>query len=255
MKPEENPLADLLDNIDKLTKPNTRKELQETVAGQPMKVVRLTLPALLTQLDEAIRGTIGIGGSASLPNERNMLDAEALYRSLLLKSQIAEWARDVKADVKPNDPAATLRAWYVKWVEKPRENGHVKSFVSRTQNWIEQIEAILDPPRIRELPDRCPECEAFYWWNPRDKHKYAHPLIIEYKLSDGASMVEEASGKCRACETEWGARQLAFELEQQYARDVEEAFAVQILLDWADALEYDTLRNLHDELALGTTTV
>jgi hypothetical protein len=214
LKTEDNPAQDLLDNIDKLTKPINRKEFQETIAGQPMKVVRVTLPPLLTQLDEAIRGSIGIGGSGSLPNERNMLDSDALYRFVMIKTVVEDWARIVKADVHPQDPAATLRAWYVRWNEKARDIPEVKHHRGKTATWVEQIEEKLDPVRIRELPDWCPNCMADAWWNPADKLKYLHPLVIEYKVSAGAELVEKAEAKCRACDEKWGVRQLAYELEQ-----------------------------------------
>lgn len=222
--PDENPLEDLLDNVDKLTLPNKSKIIQDDIAGQPPKTVKIVLPPLLTQLEDAIRGTIGIGGSGSLPNERNMLDADALLRFLTIKSQIADWARDAQAAVSPQDPAATLRAWYARWVEKPREHGPIKFHIGKTRSWVEQINAKLDPPRVRELPDRCPDCDAAEWFNPVDKHRYLHPLIVEYRPT-GPDMVQEAVGKCRACDSRWSVRQLAFEIEQMNIRHADEIMA------------------------------
>lgn len=224
MKPDENPLDDLLVNVDKLTLPNRSKVLQDTIAGQPPRTVSLVRPPLLTQLEDAIGGTIGIGGSGSLPSERNMLDADALYRFTIIKSQIREWALDAHSDVRPHDPAGTLRAWYVKWAAKPRQISEVKFYRGKTAAWVEQIEAKLDPPRIRELPDRCPECNAFEWFNPADKHRYLHPLIIEYRPT-GANMIQEAVGLCRACDKRWKVRELAYEIEQMFLRDWDEAIA------------------------------
>lgn len=218
--PDVNPLEDLLDNVDKLTLPNRSKIIQDDIAGQPPRTVKIILPALLTQLEDAIRGTIGIGGSGSLPNERNMLDADALLRFLTIRSQIKEWALDAKAEVDAQDPASTLRAWYVRWVEKPREHASIKFYAGKTRSWIEQIESKLDPPRVRELPDSCPECGATEWFNPIDKHRYLHPLIVEYRPT-GADMIQEAVGRCRACDSRWGVRQLAFEIEQMNERHAE----------------------------------
>lgn len=232
MKPETNPFDDLLDNIDRLTLPNRSKIMQDEIPGQPPRMAKIVLPALLTQLEDAILGTVGIGSSGSLASERNMLDADALLRFMTIKSQIGEWARDVGVTPKPMDPAATLRGWYAKWVSTPRDIGPVKFYVGKTGSWIKQIEDKLDPPRVRELPDRCPACNAFTWWNPVDKHEYNHPLIVEYRHSSGANMVEEALGKCRACASEWRVRQLAYELEQMF------------LHDWDEAVEYDTLNTV-----------
>jgi hypothetical protein len=64
----------LLDAVDDLTKPSTNGVVQDGVRS----VVHF-LP-LLDQLEAAIHATIGIGGSGSLANERNMLDGDALYQ-------------------------------------------------------------------------------------------------------------------------------------------------------------------------------
>jgi hypothetical protein len=232
VKPDSNPLEELLDNIDRLTLPNRSKIMQDEIPGQPPKTAKIVLPALLTQLEDAIRGTVGIGGSGALASERNMLDADALLRFMTIKAQIGEWARKVGETPDPMNPASTLRAWYVKWVSTPQDIPSVKFYRGQTAKWVKQIDEKLDPPRVRELPDRCPSCNAFTWWNPVDRHEYNHPLIVEYRHSSGASMVEEATGKCRACASEWGVRQLAYELEQMF------------LHDWDEALEHDTLNTV-----------
>lgn len=203
---------DLLDEIDKLTTPNRTKIVQETIAGQTPTIATVTLPPLLAQLEDAIVGTVGIGGSGSLPNERNMLDSDALHKFLTIKSLIRDWALSVRAEVYPEDPARTLRAWYVKYMASNRELASVRFYTSKTRGWVALIEAKLDPPRVRELPDKCPQCNATEWWNPVDKHRYLHPLIVEYRPT-GPDMIQQATAKCRACDATWGVRQLAYEIE------------------------------------------
>jgi hypothetical protein len=220
--PDVDPKIDLLDNIDKLTQPNRSKIIQDGPVGSGLagqKTVTVELPSLLDQLEAAIRGTIGIGGSGSLPNERNMLDADALYRFVMIKTAIGDWAAHVKSTVHVGDPSGTLRAWYVKYTQQHRELESVRYYLGKTSGWIYQIEAKLDPPRVRELPDRCPECQADSWWNPSDKHRYLHPLIVEYRPT-GPNMIQEAKARCRACATEWAVRQLAYELEQRDAENI-----------------------------------
>lgn len=215
----------LLDAVDALTKPIRTKIIQDGPVGHlvdEQHVVTVELPPLLEQLETAIRGTIGIGGSGSLANERNMLDADALYRLVLISNMVKEWARMVGANHVKGDAGATLRAWYIGYTAQPRELDSERFYISKMQQWAKQIEEKLDPPRVRELPDRCPECRADSWWNPADKHRYLHPLVVRYK-PHGPDMIQQATASCRACEASWGVRQLAYEIEQSFLRDWDEA--------------------------------
>lgn len=205
----------LLDAVDDLTKPVVSKVIQDGPIGSGLdgaKVVRVELPSLLDQLKDAIGGTVGIGGSKSLANERSMLDADALYRFALISSMIGEWTRMLGATITPDDPAKTLRAWYSKYEDKTAGAGE-RFYTAKMKAWKSQIEAKLNPARIRELPDACPVCGASDWWDPADKMRYLHPLIIKYRQTD-ADMIQQAEALCRACEQVWGVRQLAYELEQ-----------------------------------------
>lgn len=207
---------DLLDAIDKLTKPNRTKVIQDT------KTITIELPPLLTQLEDAIAGTVGIGGSGSLPNERNVLDSDALQKFLTIRSDIIHWAKEVQAEFYPADPGRTLRSWYVKWTQRSHTLEMEQMHLRKCVGWSSAITEKLDPPRVRELPDRCPECRADVWFNPIDKHQYLHPLIVEYKPT-GPDMIQQAVGRCRACDSRWGVRQLAFEIEVAFLRDWDEA--------------------------------
>lgn len=210
---------ELLDAVDRLTQPNRSKVIQDT------HTVTLEMPPLLTQLEKAVAGTIGIGGSGSLASERNMLDSDALEKFLRIRQDIVNWAQDVQAEFHRDDPARTLRAWYVAWNARQHELDVERFHLRKCERWIVEIEAKLDPPRIRELPDRCPTCDAFEWFNPRDKHRYLHPLVVEYRPT-GPDMIQEASGVCRACDTRWGVRQLAFDIEQAFQRDWDTAIEI-----------------------------
>jgi hypothetical protein len=212
----------LLDAVDALSLPQVSKVIQDGPLGSGLdgqKTVRVELPPLLTQLDEAIRGTIGIGGSGSLASQRNMLDADALYRFTLISTTVKEWARLAKATVAADDAAKTLRAWYAKYEDKTAGAGE-RFHVKKMNSWKAQILAKLDPPRVRELlnednqSEACPICGATEWWNPDDpKLPYRHPLVVLYKPYD-AGWVESAQGMCRACGEVWSVRQLKYDLEQ-----------------------------------------
>jgi hypothetical protein len=193
-------MGDLLDAVDELTLPKRVKVMQDE------GVVSVTIPPLLTQLDEIIRSDIGLTASgASLAHERNILDADALYRFIQISSQIRDWCRLV--GVRPGGtPALALRQWFV--AATPDEQAtawHVRKLGS----WAAYIRAKLDPPRERELPDRCPDCGATEWW--RDGVRFLHPLVIKYRVGPG--LVDQATAVCRACEKSWAVRELAFALE------------------------------------------
>lgn len=206
----------LLDAVDALSRPQKHKVVQDGPVGSGLagqKVVKVELPPLLLQLDEAIRGTIGIGGSASLKSQRNMLDADALYRFMQISSQIKDWARQVHATVTP-DACETLRAWYLKYEDRTVNGAGERFRVKMLRSWASQIEAKLDPPRVRELPDACPLCGATEWWNPQDpKLPYRHPVVILYKPHH-PGWFEDAQGMCRFCGEVWKVRQLAWDIEQ-----------------------------------------
>ncbi|THG32999.1 DUF7341 domain-containing protein [Naasia lichenicola] len=208
--------GDLLEAVDRLTKPLHRKQLQTVmdpdgrVVGT--KLITLSAAPLLEQLAEAIQSSIGgSSAGATLASERSLLDTDALQRFSIIDSQVRDWCRDLGL-VPTRDPAANLRAWYVTCLTR-RMTFEVEAFHLRTlSQWATLIDSKLDPVRERELDDRCPECEATTWW--RDGSKYRHPLVVRYR-PDGADMIQAARASCRACETSWGVRAPAWEIEQR----------------------------------------
>ncbi|WP_213816197.1 hypothetical protein [Glaciihabitans sp. dw_435] len=205
----------LLDAVDALTKPVRSKVIQDSPdAAMPgTSVATVELPSLLDQLDEAIRGTIGIGGSGSLANERNMLNNDALHRFVTISSMIKDWARAVKIPVKTGDlPGPMLRAWFIAFTAAGQPSLEAERFYSRQMNgWAAQISAMFDPPRTRDLPDACPVCEATEWWNPETGQKYPRPLVISFH--DGPDLLDRGKGLCRACDTTFRIRELALAIE------------------------------------------
>lgn len=206
----------LLDAVDLLTRPIRSKVIQDGPVGSGLAgshTVTVELPPLLTQLEEAIRGTVGVGGSGSLANERNMLDGDALYRFTLISSTIREWARIVGAEVDKQNPAQTLRSWFVLFQQR-RNSLEVEQFYTKQlTSWASQIGAKLNPPRVWDLPYACPVCLASTWWSKNTHEEYPRPLVIEYRET-GASLVEDARALCRSCEKVWSVRELKFQIEE-----------------------------------------
>jgi hypothetical protein len=160
---------------------------------------------------------VGIGGSGSLPSERNLLDADALQRFMTITATVRDWARMVKATITPGDTGVTLRAWYVGYRATTHELASERFYAKQMEGWAEQIRVKLNPVRVREVPGNCPWCNASTWWNRSTREEYPFPLVTEYDPEAGATLVESARSMCRACGQAWGVRELAYLLESENA--------------------------------------
>jgi hypothetical protein len=195
----------LLDAVDDLTKP-TRVIVQQ---DDQNKTVRFE--ALLDQLEAAIHGTIGIGSSGALANERNVLDADALHQFSTIRTTVQSWARMVGIEYKRDATTSDLlRAWYVQYMTTKPEEKRQAFYLKELRKWAAMIRTKLDPPRQRDLPNACPLCGSDIFW--KDGDQYKRPLIVTFR--DGADMIMKAKALCRACDQVWSARELAYALEQ-----------------------------------------
>lgn len=207
-------MTDLLDVIDELTLVQNSRERQEVlkdgkVAG--FQTVTVTQPPLLEQLDEAIRSSMGGStAGASLPHEASPLDTDALFKFIKIESQIRDWCRNFRVPV-AKEPVDNLRAWHAATLAKGLEPAVETFYVKALRGWVGLIRSKLDPWREKDLPDACPICGATSWW--LDGSEYYRPLIIRYK-PDEDQMVSKARASCRACETVWNVRELAYAIEQ-----------------------------------------
>jgi hypothetical protein len=219
----------LLDVVDDLTLPKHNPVTQDVMievtdtetqavtvraSGRTRKGF-VTLPPLLTQLQDAIRSSIGgTASGASLAHERSVLDADALQKAMIIASTIGDWCRLVDAHHDRADMCASLRGWYTKRLATNPTQAEDDFYQGQLRGWVSFVWAKLDPVRERELPDACPTCGAAEWW--RDGERYHHPLVIKYRPND-ADMIERGRALCRACEQVWGIRELAYALEQGQA--------------------------------------
>lgn len=209
----------LLDRVQKLTRPEHRKERQEIRKdGRPAgwQTITVTTPPLLEQLDDAIRSNMGASTpGASDPATRSVINIAAMLKLVQISSQIMDWARIAGSEVRKGDAAGTLDAWYVRHEQIPDASDTF--YKSTLKAWAGQIKGVLDPPRESDLPDACPVCGATEWWSTETFERYYRPLVIRYRPT-GADMVEKATALCRACEQVWSVRELAYELEQAEKR-------------------------------------
>lgn len=212
----ENPL---LLALEALTDPVRTKVIQDGPVGSGLegqKTVQVVLPSLLTQLDDSIRSSLGSGSAGGkLAFEGAILNTAALFTAMKISSQIRDWCAGLKV-IPVKDSAKDLRAWYVARMAKAQDDSLERAQVKQLHSWAAQIRALLDPPRERDLEDRCPECHATSWW--KDGEEFYRPLVIRYRPT-GADLIQQARASCRACEASWGIRELAFILEGQHAGD------------------------------------
>jgi hypothetical protein len=195
----------LLDAVDDLTK------LSRTLVIQGDTGSRVEHPSLLEQLEAAIYATIGIGGSGSLANERNMLDGDALYQMSKIRVTVQSWAQTVGVTYRQQATTGELlRSWYVKHTAS-NPSPEVDGFhLMQLRKWAGMIRGKLDPPKQKDLPDACPVCLSSTFW--KEGQQYPRPLVIHYR--EGDDLVSKAKGLCRACEAVWGARELAYAIEE-----------------------------------------
>lgn len=211
----------VLSVVDELTKPVKYKHLIERrnkdtgklviEAGHPViDVVKVELPTLLQQLETAV--TSSIGGTtrgASLPSERIILDADALFRAVKIRNLINDWCR--RANVRPGrDTTRDLRAWYAATLATGLTDEQEHFHVGLMKEWVGFIRGKLDPTRELDLPFACPVCGAHTWW--QSGQEYRRPLVVRYQ-PEGPDMVSRARGLCRACDRVFGVRELAYALE------------------------------------------
>jgi len=218
-------MTSLLDVVDDLTLPKHTTVMQDVMTatrdadgndhlrptGRRTKAT-VTTPPLLTQLQEAIRSSIGgTAGGASLAHERSMLDSEALHQAMIMTNTIGDWCGMVGARHDRTNPATSLRAWYATRLATNPTQASDDWYENHLRGWVGFIWSKLDPVRERDLPDGCPVCGATEWW--RAGERYPRPLVVRYRGND-PDMIERARALCRACEQVWSVRELAYELEQ-----------------------------------------
>ena len=151
------------------------------------------LPCLLDQLEESIASTMGgAGGSKAAKNARSVLNSDALYIALTIKSQIGDWCRHV--GIRPGkDAAANLLAWED---TKPDVG---EFYIRKLVAWREQIIAFFTPARHREVTEPCPVCKESVWVDGEGEVK-PHPVDITYVEDE---FLTTAKAICRACGTSW----------------------------------------------------
>jgi hypothetical protein len=160
-----NPINELLEAVDALTKPVKNAVMQHAVESDGKNArpegIRARQDAhLLEQLRQAITSNIGgIGGAGKAARERTPLDVAAFQLYEAIDGRARAWLLD--CGVRPSsaaDAAEVIRRWYVLWKVKPKEDAAITAHTAILARWATQIRDLLDPPTKQELTVHCPVC-------------------------------------------------------------------------------------------------
>ena len=214
---ERDPINELLDAVNLLTKPNVSIIKQEN--DDLVTLTRVELPGYLAMLRNAISSTVGpraIGGA--LPNQRSVLDSDALERyENLSKSILARFRRISAADPFPT-PEQNLRQWYIAYSNDYRagkiHEKAVKSEVIELESWISAIDEKLNPPTTFDVPKPCPKCGET--WIARGGESM-QAVQVQYREAPDKSLAA-TKAICRGCDAVWTGnsqlRQLVYDIDQ-----------------------------------------
>ena len=185
--------TELAEAVEALTKPRAQINPYTDVPFKPQAVMR---PALLVSLEDAIRGTLGRDAASKVASafERNILDAGALFDSMLITSAIRTWCGMVK--VRPSKNVVDdLSSWQAAFTGSP------EFYIEKLAEWERTILALLDPTKTVELTEACPVCESSAWQDEAGGW-WSRPLVIQYRKSDPEGT---AGAWCRveSCEAVW----------------------------------------------------
>lgn len=207
---------ELLDAIWALTKPRTIKHL----IGE--RLVPVTLPSLLDQLEAAVSGTVVNDGGGSTPspaNARSVVDSDALYELAKISTEVSDWCRARK--LKPTrHPLVDIEAWHAARDETQdnRDSYHIRWLDS----WAAMIENKLRPRKRFEITSPCPTCRADTWTDAEGDVMH-HPVLLDYDADSGPGMLNGATAKCRnvSCGATWVGefqlRRMRWDLDEQEA--------------------------------------
>lgn len=205
---------ELLDVVLALTRPRRTKIVQDArVPFRDDTIAVVEHPALLDQLEDSIRGTMGAGGGgAAMKSAMTILDTDALHKFMQVSTLIRDWALLTKVPLtRATRPAEALVAWYRAFTRTQPDEARERWYTAKMWSWVAMIEAQMDRPDTATLKDACPYCGSNTWWNPATREEYIEPLLITYRKDDDP--VGSAVVTCRACAKVAGAREFAYALE------------------------------------------
>lgn len=182
---------DLLNALDALTRPTTYRRGTDTRERPP----------ILAQLRAAIVSSASTGGGKTLPNERIPIDPRAMETYGRIARDIRLAHAGLAGRSSDRHPEDLLRAWHVAFLHTNPEDAYIDGWTARINDWVAEVQRILDPPRTLELIDTpciiCGHAEAV---NGDGDMQAA--IVIEYRRTP-EELVADVRAMCRACRAVW----------------------------------------------------
>ena len=218
----DNPINDLRDAMDALTKPIRSAIWQDELDrdGQHIgqKLTKHVDQSLLYQLRHAISGDLGShGGGSKAAHERTPFDVAAFTMYEDIDGRVKSWAAD--AGMKPSwlPVEDVLRAWFTVWTIKVIPDQLVDRHTAILIRWAVSINDLLSPPMKQELTAPCPLCGQM--WATVGKGEETESVRALWAV--WREIRDESYGMCRSCNHMWqgisAMRQLRISIDDQEA--------------------------------------
>lgn len=159
------------------------------------------VPALLSELREAVSGSSDTGGSGSSSKARILVNATALD----LLNKITNTVRTAYSD--RYGQSAPILDTCIDLIGKSEHNGDWEKWFTVLFEGIKtEIETMLRPKKLRRLDGLpCPSCSQTVHGEERETCLYLDCYINEDKE---LKHIQEWSVQCVACQAEWGGQEL-----------------------------------------------
>ena len=215
------PIDKLLQTVDKLTVGHTTAIWQEFPDGR--RATKILVPALIGLLQDSILSSTSGAGGGSLPNQRNVLDGDAMEKFERITSDILAAYKTVTSAQPFSTPETNLRQWFIAFTNEHRagkiSDDTMFDYLQKWSDWVRVIEDKLFPPTTLEVISPCPECGQR--WTKSGDGDSIPAIIIEYRQpsSERVNALSKSLAKCRSCDTVWRGdrrlRELAFAIDEK----------------------------------------
>lgn len=153
------------------------------------------VPALLTELRDAISGSSDTGTGGSTSKTRILVNANALALRQDIEDEIRLGYANRYEDAAPN-----LETCITKIGNSPHEPDWEQWFTEKLQWAKDQIETMLRPKKLRRLDGiECPSCQQKVFGEERETCLYADCWADNENLRHPT----EWSVHCKACNAQW----------------------------------------------------
>lgn len=202
-----NYLDQLLQVIDRLTMTQTTAIWQDFEDGR--RATKILAAPLIQQLRQAITSSSTGHGGGSLPNQRNVLDADAMQKYDALERAILKAYKQRTAAAPYLMPEMNLRQVYIS-ISNLYRGGQISEDalldeLSTWTRWARTIDDKLNPPPTREITAECPMDGCGKRWATGRDGETIPAIIVEYREPADITQntLSASTATCRACGEVW----------------------------------------------------